>query len=139
MRRRNDCCSSGGAERPTGPGDGDRLVLGELEPSAGVAGRARGAEEEWDDGAYLVDPEGRSPGRSFLRVPEAKAGKNRLHLDLQVSGGRSIPAPARTNRIEATRVRLEAAGATVLARHEQGGRLDHLVLADSEGNEFCEV
>ncbi|SDE65049.1 VOC family protein [Auraticoccus monumenti] len=96
-------------------------------------------EEEWDDGAYLVDPEGRSPGLSFLRVPEARVDKNRLHLDLQVSGGRAVPAPTRAERIEATRARLEVAGATVLARHEQGGRLDHLVLADPEGNEFCVV
>src|ERR1043165_4858973 len=45
-------------------------------------------EEEWGDGASLQDPQGVLPKISFLRVPEPKTAKNRLHIDLQVSGGR---------------------------------------------------
>ncbi|GAA2996953.1 VOC family protein [Streptomyces fulvorobeus] len=45
-------------------------------------------EDDWDDGAYLADPEGTGPGISFLKVPEPKAVKNRLHLDVQAGGGR---------------------------------------------------
>src|ERR1700760_2317730 len=48
-------------------------------------------EEEWGDSAYLIDPEGLRRGISLLKVPEVKAVKNRLHLDLQVSGGRHQP------------------------------------------------
>ena len=32
-----------------------------------------------------------------------------------------------------------AAGAVVLAEHAIGGALDHVVLADPEGNELCVV
>jgi hypothetical protein len=96
-------------------------------------------EEEWDDGATLEDPEGLLPRISFLRVPEAKTVKNRLHLDLQVSGGRARPAHERRAAIAATVARLVAAGGSVLREDTVGGRLDHVVMADPEGNELCVV
>ncbi len=96
-------------------------------------------EEEWGDGANLVDPEGELPAISFLRVPEDKTVKNRVHLDLQVSGGRDVDQTLREERIRAAVERLTAAGATVLAEHHDGDRLDHVVLADPEGNELCVV
>ena len=40
------------------------------------------------------------PKVGFLKVPEPKTAKNRLHLDLQVSGGRHLDADKRTARIE---------------------------------------
>ncbi len=70
-------------------------------------------EEEWDDGASLVDPEGVLPRLSFLKVPEGKAVKNRLHLDLQVGGGRHLPVEERWPRVLATVESLVAAGGTV--------------------------
>ena len=96
-------------------------------------------EEEWDDGAALDDPDGVLPDISFLRVPEGKTAKNRVHLDLQVSGGRHLDQGLRRERIEAEVDRLVAAGATVLHRHERDGVLDHVVIADPEGNEVCIV
>ncbi|MFF2523786.1 VOC family protein [Streptomyces liangshanensis] len=96
-------------------------------------------EEEWDDGAYLSDPDGVGPSISFLRVPEAKTAKNRLHLDLQVGGGRETPWEIRWPRVTAARDRLTAAGATVIREDELQGRPDHFVMADPEGNEFCLV
>jgi hypothetical protein len=42
----------------------------------------------------LVDPQGSGPRIWFQRVPEPKVVKNRLHLDLQVSGGPRCPACA---------------------------------------------
>ncbi len=96
-------------------------------------------EEEWDDGAFLVDPEGALPRLSFLRVPERKAAKNRLHLDLQVSGGRHRPPDERRAALDATVRRLLAAGGSVLAEHHHDGALDHVVVADPEGNELCVV
>ncbi|MEU0738402.1 VOC family protein [Streptomyces sp. NPDC006134] len=62
----------------------------------------------------------------FQHVPEAKTGKNRLHLDLHPGEGRR----------EEEVVRLEGLGASVLRRvKEQGG--EWVLMADPEGNEFC--
>ncbi|HEY2175158.1 MAG TPA: VOC family protein [Mycobacteriales bacterium] len=96
-------------------------------------------EEEWDDGAYLHDPDGVTPGISFLKVPESKVAKNRVHLDVQVSGGRSEASDVRTSRITETVERLVEAGGTVIRADNIDGTLDHMVMADPEGNEFCVV
>lgn len=96
-------------------------------------------EEEWSDGAFLVDPEGVLPRLSFLRVPEPRVAKNRIHLDLQVSGGRHRPADERRVAIATTVERLVAAGATVVDEYVEDGVLDHVVLRDPEGNELCVV
>jgi hypothetical protein len=58
-------------------------------------------EDEWDDGASIEDPLGVLPSISFLKVPEPKTAKNRLHLDLQVAGGRHVDQDERESRIEA--------------------------------------
>ena len=96
-------------------------------------------DDELGDGAYLADPDGVLPSLSFLRVPEGKVTKNRVHLDLRVSGGRAAPQEDRETLIREAVDRLTAAGATVLAEHRERGELDHVVLADPEGNEFCVV
>ena len=96
-------------------------------------------EDEWDDGASIEDPQGVLPSISFLKVPEAKAVKNRVHLDLQVSGGRHVDAHKRAERIEAMVGLLEDVGASVSYRSMQAGELDHITMADPEGNEFCVV
>jgi hypothetical protein len=105
-----------------------------------VGGLAAALRDEWDDAAALTDP-GRGAARHHAHEgPEPKAAKNRLHLDLQVSGGRHQPAAARAEQIEATVARLIDVGATRLARYAQpDGSLDHVVMADPEGNEFCVV
>ncbi|MFF0200480.1 VOC family protein [Streptomyces sp. NPDC005017] len=65
----------------------------------------------------------RVPGLIFVPVPEAKAGKNRLHLDL------------RPDDQAAEVARLLALGAR---RADVGqGEQPWVVLADPEGNEFC--
>ncbi|MFC5815261.1 VOC family protein [Nonomuraea harbinensis] len=80
--------------------------------------RAQGIDDPEDDPTVLV--EGGPPRLWFQRVPERKAGKNRLHLDLQ--------AEDREAEVE----RLAGLGAAVLDRREEW-----TVLADPEGNEFC--
>lgn len=69
----------------------------------------------------------RGPGLVFVPVPEGKAVKNRLHIDL-------APGPEDDQAAEVERlVRL---GAT----HVDVGQSDSaswVVLADPEGNEFC--
>ncbi|MGD0605289.1 MAG: VOC family protein [Streptosporangiaceae bacterium] len=94
-------------------------------------------EEEWDDGAYLSDPDGVAPSLSFLKVPEPKVVKNRVHLDVQVGGGRdNVPWEVRWPRVIEAVGRLTAAGATVIREDGEPGRPDHMVMADPEGNEF---
>lgn len=94
-------------------------------------------QEEWGDGAYIVDPAGVRPGISFLKVPEPKVTKNRVHLDVQVGGGRRVPWEVRWPRVTQAAGRLIAAGATVIREDVQDGVPDHVVMADPEGNEFC--
>jgi predicted enzyme related to lactoylglutathione lyase len=79
-------------------------------------------------GAYVVlYPDGR-PGPKLLlqQVPEAKAVKNRMHLDIDAVD------------IEAEARRLEALGARRVAAdpiHEHD--TNWILMADPEGNEFC--
>ena len=96
-------------------------------------------EEEWDDGAYLSDPDGVGPTLSFLKVPEPKVAKNRVHLDVQAGGGRETPGVVGWPRVTEAVARLTAAGATVVREHDMDGRPDHVEMADPEGNEFCVV
>ncbi len=108
--------------------------------------RARGMSEEelaeFDDdgGGYdvIVDPEGIGPRIWFQPVPEAKTVKNRLHIDLFASGGRSTPLEERISLVDKEVERLKGLGATVLRALQTEG-LDHyaVVLQDPEGNEFC--
>jgi hypothetical protein len=98
-------------------------------------------EDEWNDGAAVSDPNGVLPAISFLKVPERRTVKNRLHLDLQVSGGRAEPQALREQRIRDVADRLTAAGATIVHEVlvEGTADLDHLWMADPEGNDFCVV
>jgi hypothetical protein len=97
-------------------------------------------EDEWNDGAALVDPDGVLPNLTFLKVPEGKTAKNRMHFDLQVGGGRDdVPWEERWPRVQAAADKLIAAGASVLRRNELLGKPDGYVMADPEGNEFCIV
>src|SRR4051794_14199801 len=59
----------------------------------------------------IVDPKGVGPRFFFQVVPEPKSVKNRVHLDLKISGGRAVPLPERRERIEAEAARLEGLGA----------------------------
>jgi len=84
---------------------------------------------ERDDQVVLEPPagspeDGIAPDLLFLRVPEDKAGKNRLHLDLRPKDQAAEVA------------RLEGLGAR---RVDVGQKADvtWVVMADPEGNEFC--
>ena len=90
---------------------------------AGVLGWGITLEEP--DGVELRPPAGTAaPGLDFLPVPEAKAGKNRLHLDLRPSD-----QEAEVARVEGLGARRVDVG--------QGPHVTWVVLADPEGNEFC--
>jgi hypothetical protein len=98
-------------------------------------------EEELGDGDCadrLADPKGGGPEIWFQIVPERKTIKNRFHLDLRVSGGRSFPLEVRRERVEAEVARLIGLGATQVRVTSSEG-LDHyaVLMNDPEGNEFC--
>jgi catechol 2,3-dioxygenase-like lactoylglutathione lyase family enzyme len=76
--------------------------------------------------ASLRSPSGVGPFLEFLRVPEAKTVKNRIHLDVR-------PYPGEDYLDEARQLRdLGAVPADV-----GQGDVQWVVLADPEGNEFC--
>jgi predicted enzyme related to lactoylglutathione lyase len=74
----------------------------------------------------LVPVGGSGPKLLLQKVSEPKAGKNRMHLDIE------------TPMVEQVSVRLEQLGATrispeIVAEHGQRW----IVMTDPEGNEFC--
>ena len=76
--------------------------------------------------AVLVPKEGNAPPLVLQGVPEAKAGKNRMHLDIVVDD------------IEQEIKRLEALGASRLDEgHQHFGDTKWVRMADPEHNEFC--
>jgi catechol 2,3-dioxygenase-like lactoylglutathione lyase family enzyme len=91
-----------------------------------VRGRNDAVVDPQTDFVVLTDPRRRWANLSLQRSDEPKRGRNRLHLDLY------------TPDQEAEVVRLEALGATRLPR-QSDRKVDFVVLADPDGNEFCVV
>ncbi len=80
--------------------------------------------DEPGDDEVLVEAPSPVPGILFIRVPEGKAVKNRLHLDL-----RPTDQAAEVARLEALGARRVDVG--------QGSDVTWVVMADPDGNEFC--
>lgn len=81
-----------------------------------------------DDEVLLEPGQPGVPGLLFIRVPDAKSVKNRVHLDIQPASG------TRDETVE----RLVALGAEVIDdRRAPDGVMGWVVLADPEGNELC--
>lgn len=78
------------------------------------------------DVAACRDPAGAEPRLFFQRVPEGKAAKNRVHLDIQVD----------PDHKEAEVERLVGLGAQRVETHSDRGPVTY-VMRDPEGNEFC--
>jgi hypothetical protein len=102
--------------------------------------RARlGSEAAFGD--RLFDPEGLRPPIWFQPVPESKAGKNRLHLDLYPTGrDLALSLEQRIEIVEAKVADLITLGATIQRREREDDPDDpvyFVVMHDPEGNEFC--
>ena len=97
------------------------------------------AEPGYDDpdGASIIDPDGVGPAIGFLRVPEGKTAKNRLHIDIRVAGEPPWDMAERERLIRAKAAELVAVGATTVREESYGEHLGHVVMLDPEGNEFC--
>ncbi len=106
------------------------VVIDCADPAGLAAFWATVLEARWgvvDEGWAVVDAD--PVLIAFQKVPEPKQSpKNRLHLDVQVSGASAAVA------------RAEALGARRTGRAELGDNGDgYVVLQDPEGNEFCFV
>jgi hypothetical protein len=102
--------------------------------------RARlGGEAAFGD--RIFDPAGLRPPVWFQQVPESKAGKNRLHIDLYPTGrDYALPIRRRIEIVEATVAELTGLGASVQQRFRDDDPADpdyYVVMHDPEGNEFC--
>lgn len=88
------------------------------------------------DGSSIIDPDGVGPAIGFLKVPESKIAKNRMHIDVRVAGKSPWDPIERERLIRAKTAELIAAGATEV-REEYENTFGHIVMSDPEGNEFC--
>ena len=91
-----------------------------------VRGRNDAVVDPGESWVVLTDPRRRWANLSLQLKKEPKQGRNRLHLDLY------------TQDREAEVARLEALGATRLPR-DYDPKVDFVVLADPDGNEFCVI
>lgn len=92
-------------------------------------------EADRDNLAAAIDPNGAGPRLLFQKVPEGKAVKNRVHLDVTVTEHGSAPEEQR-EAINTEIERLISLGAT--RRDDFDGPTGTwTVMQDVEGNEFC--
>ncbi len=99
--------------------------------------RARGVPEaEWNAASAIVDPEKVGPRIYFQQMDTPKPKKNRVHLDINISGGRTVPDEERVKRVNAEVERILRLGATKQHVWEDPGEYT-IVMLDPEGNEFC--
>lgn len=82
--------------------------------------------EEDDDGLSIGPEDGAGLRIDVFKVPEEKAVKNRLHLDLRADG---VSTEEELQRLLALGAKREDVG--------QGPAVTWVVLSDPEGNEFC--
>ena len=130
-----------------------RDVLGYVHPGPPGVDLADGADPlaAWDEFLAAVgvppgqrnarsaieDPAGVGPRLFFQQVPEGKAAKNRVHLDVRAAPG--LRGDERMAALETECSRLVALGATRVRRDDPVPPMSpgHLVMNDPEGNEFC--
>jgi hypothetical protein len=93
-------------------------------------------EADLEKRGLAEDPSRVGPRLFFQHADGPKLGRNRLHLDVQVTSGR-LPTRA---ELEAEKDRLVALGATVVRLVDQlwGPAAElYYQMRDPEGNEFC--
>ena len=99
------------------------------------------AEPGYDDpdGASIIDPEGVGPAIGFLKVPEGKTAKNKMHIDIRVAGEPPWDLAERDQLIRAKAVELTSAGATAVREEYYGADLGHIVMLDPGDNSSIDL
>ncbi|MFC9439564.1 VOC family protein [Nocardia sp. NPDC057030] len=92
-----------------------------------VTGWPMSDDDEVDDDETLLVAPSPVPGLLFVRVPEGKTVKNRIHFDWM---------PTERTRDEEVE-RLIGMGAALYADHRTADGRGWVTLVDPEGNEFC--
>jgi predicted enzyme related to lactoylglutathione lyase len=117
----------------SGPVEIHEIAFDALDPYAlaqfwaQLLGRQVRPGDSVDDDSVLVLERPGQPGLLFMRVPEGKTAKNRMHLDLWPTD------TVRDLQVE----RARDLGAVVLADRRRPDGPGWVVFADPEGNEFC--
>jgi predicted enzyme related to lactoylglutathione lyase len=93
---------------------------------AEVTGFTLAADSEEED-ALLESPGPGVPGILFIKVPDDKVVKNRVHLDIEPQDG------TRDEFVQ----RMLGLGATVHEDHRTPDGMGWVTMRDPEGNEFC--
>lgn len=93
-------------------------------------------ESEWNSASAIVDSEGKGSRIYFQQMDTPKPGKNRVHIDMNVSSGIRVPIEERKRQVDAEVERLLKLGATKQRGWEEQGEY-WVVMQDPEGNEFC--
>lgn len=94
------------------------------------------SKDEWNSASAIVDPEGKGSRVYFQKVSESKTVKNRVHLDINVSGGRLVSEEERKKKVHTEAERLIGLGARQLNVVQEDDEF-WIVMCDPEGNEFC--
>ncbi len=94
---------------------------------AAALGYEVGDRDDLDEAAVVRPHDGVGPRLLFLKVPEGKTVKNRVHLDIRPRSG------SMDDEVQ----RLEALGASLLRRFSESNDDVFVVMQDPEGNEFC--
>jgi len=117
--------------REVGPSEDPIALWMEFLEAAGVPADRRSSA------SAIVDPDGDRPRVFFQLVPEGKAAKNRVHLDVRAAPG--LEGDERMAALESEHDRLVGLGASRLQRFEPAPPMSagFIVMADPEGNEFC--
>lgn len=82
-------------------------------------------------------PEGKGPRVYLQQMDTPKLGKNRLHIDINASGGLRVPLDRRKEQVDKEVERLVTLGATKHHELDEGRGEYCVVMLDPEGNEFC--
>jgi hypothetical protein len=83
-----------------------------------------------------VDPAEKGPRIYFQQMETPKLGKNRLHIDINASGGLKVPFEERKDQVNNEVERIVKLGAKKDHELEDMGEYC-VVMLDPEGNEFC--
>lgn len=91
------------------------------------------------DIAAVEDPEGGGPRLLFLKVPETKSAKNRVHLDVHCDIDRATAT--KDEHLASIRTMVDDLVAAGAIEHDSFDEIGAVwtVLTDPEGNEFCVV